>query len=238
MPLDRRYVIEGPLTKGIFLSRPNRFTALIKLEEDIIRCHLRDPGRLKELLVRGREVLFKKISDPNRKTQGEVIGIRSKGTWVLVNSSLHSEIAKWLIETGFVEELRGWSIKKAEWRYGRSRIDFLLEKRGKKGLLEVKGCTLVKDGLALFPDAPTERGRKHVLELIKAREEGFETGILFLVVRGDAEAFSPNWDMDPEFSRSLVIAYEAGVKVMAYCLNFNGMTLEPKRRLKLILDKS
>jgi sugar fermentation stimulation protein A len=209
---------------------------MIKLEEDIIKCHLRDPGRLTELLVRGREVILRKIVDPNRKTRGEVIGVRSNETWVLVNSSLHSDIARWLIEAGFVEELRGWSIKKAEWKYGRSRIDFLLEKGGKKGLLEVKGCTLVENGLALFPDAPTERGRRHVLELIKAREEGFETSILFLVVRGDAEAFSPNWDMDPEFSISLVRAYEAGVKVMAYCLNFDGRALEPKRRLKLILS--
>ncbi len=235
MPSTPKYTIAGPLVIGTFLSRPNRFTAMVKAGDEILGLHLMDPGRLTELLVQGREVIFRKVDARSRKTRGEVIGIRSDDTWVLVNSSLHSKIARWLIEAGLIEELRGWSIKKAEYKYGRSRIDFLLEKGGDRGLLEVKGCTLVKNGIALFPDAPTQRGRRHVIELIEARREGFETSILFLVTRVGAKAFSPNWDMDPNFSSSLVQACEAGVNVMAYCLNFDGKALEPKKRLKVIL---
>ncbi len=237
MSLGSKYIIEGPLIRGTFLSRPNRFTAVIMVNGEVLRCHLRDPGRLTELLIRGREVVLRKTEGIDRKTRGEVIGIKSNGTWALVNSSLHSKIARWLIEAGHIEELRGWSIKKTEWKYGKSRIDFLLERGVKKGLLEVKGCTLVRDGVALFPDAPTERGSRHVLELMNAKREGFEASMLFLVVRGDAEKFSPNWEMDPKFSRNLKRAYEAGVNVIAYCLNFDGKALEPKKKLDVVLDQ-
>ncbi|RLG41804.1 MAG: DNA/RNA nuclease SfsA [Thermoproteota archaeon] len=233
--MHEKYVISGPLFVGSFLSRPNRFTALLKTEEGTLRCHLRDPGRLTELLVPGRDVIFRKIEGPGRKTEGEVIGIWSGRTWVLVNSSMHSDIARWLIESNYIDELKGWSIEKAEWKYGRSRIDFLLSKEGEKGLLEVKGCTLVKEGVALFPDAPTERGRRHVLELIRAIKENFEAFILFLVTRGDAEKFSPNWETDPEFSRALTLAQKSGIKVIAYCLDFDGRALVPKRELEVFL---
>jgi len=231
-----KYIVCGQLARGTFLSRPNRFTAIVKAKDEALRLHLRDPGRLTELVVPGREVIFKRIDDVSRKTKGEIIGIRSNDTWVLVNSSLHSKIARWLIEAGYIEELRGWRIERAEWKYGKSRIDFLLTKGRKRGLLEVKGCTLVRKGVALFPDAPTKRGKRHVLELIKANEEGLNANILFLVLRGDANSFSPNWDTDPEFSRSLVLAYKAGVNIIAYCLEFDGRALEPKKELKLVLS--
>ena len=236
MPSTSQYTIAGPLTRGTFLSRPNRFTAMIKVDDKTLRLHLRDPGRLTELLIPGREVIFRRIDDPSRKTRGEVMGIRSDGTWVLVNSSLHSKIAKWLIEADHIEELRGWNIEKAEWKYGKSRIDFLLTRVRERGLLEVKECTLVRKGVALFPDSPTERGSRHVLELINAKKEGFNASILFLVLRGDATEFSPNWDTDPKFSRNLVLAHKTGVNVIAYCLNFNGRALEPKIRLRVILN--
>jgi len=238
MPATSKYIICGKLTRGTFLSRPNRFTAIVKAKDEVLRLHLRDPGRLTELVVPGREVIFRRIEDLKRKTKGEVIGIRSDGKWVLVNSSLHSKIAQWLMEAGYIEELRGWRIGKAEWKYGKSRIDFLISKGRERGLLEVKGCTLVRKGVALFPDAPTERGRRHVLELIKAKKEGLNANILFLVLRGDANIFSPNWETDPEFSSNLVLAHKAGINIMAYCLDFDGKALEPKKRLKLVLDQT
>jgi len=232
-----KYIICGKLTRGTFLSRPNRFTAIVKAKDEILRLHLRDPGRLTELVVLGREVIFRRIEDLKRKTKGEAIGIRSDGKWVLVNSSLHSKIAQWLVEAGYIEELKGWRIEKAEWKYGKSRIDFLTNKERERGrgLLEVKGCTLVMEGVALFPDAPTERGRRHVLELIKAKKEGLNANILFLVLRGDANIFSPYWKTDPEFLSNLVLAHKAGVNIMTYCLGFDGKALEPKKRLKLVL---
>lgn len=229
-----RYVITGSLLRGTFLSRSNRFTVLVKTAKGTLRCHLRDPGRLTELLVPGRDVIFRKVKDPNRKTRGEVIGVWSGKTWVLVNSSMHSSIARWLIKSNYIEDLKGWSIEKAEWKYRNSRIDFLLSKKEEKGLLEVKGCTLVKEGVALFPDSPTERGRRHVLDLIKAKKEGFKAFILFLVTRGDADKFSPNWKTDPEFSKALILANKVGVKTIAYCLDFNGRTLVPKKEIEVV----
>ncbi len=221
--------------RGKFVSRPNRFTALIRVGEEVWKYHLRDPGRLTELLIPGREVTLRIAERPRRKTRGEVMGIKFDGTWVLVNSSLHSDIARWLIEGGYIEALKGWRIKRREFKLKKSRIDFLLEKEGKLCLLEVKGCTLVRGGLALFPDAPTERGRRHVLELMSARKEGYEACILFLVTREDARMFSPNWEVDSEFSKSLLIASKEGVRLISYKLGFNGSTLFPRGELEVFL---
>ncbi|HTX61269.1 MAG TPA: DNA/RNA nuclease SfsA, partial [Methanobacterium sp.] len=114
-------------------------------------------------------------------------------------------------------ELEGYSIEKREYTYGNSRLDFLLSNsNNKKLLLEVKGCTLVENGLAKFPDAPTIRGKRHVEELVKARKEGLESAVLFLILRDDVLKFSPNWEMDPEFSKAIKIAQKKGVKIIAY----------------------
>ena len=207
------------LLTGTFQERPNRFTVKFNMGNETELAHLRDPGRLTELLLPGVELLLRPAQNAaNRKTKYDVLAVLHEGRWVLINSGVHSDIAADLIESGLMDEFTGYSIEKREYTYGDSRLDFLLAnaKTNEKLLLEVKGCTLVEKRHAKFPDAPTLRGKRHLEELIKAKQEGYNSAVLFLIMRNDASIFSPNWEMDPEFSNTLKIARDEGVDVIAY----------------------
>lgn len=219
------------LLTGTFRERPNRFTVKFNMGKETESAHLRDPGRLTELLTPNVKLLLRPAQNTtNRKTRYDVLAVLNEGRWVLINSGFHSDIAAELIESGMVDGFKGYSIEKREYTYGNSRLDFLLSTQtegdllstqtgggtGEKLFLEVKGCTLVEEGHAKFPDAPTLRGKRHLEELIKAKQEGFNSAVLFLIMRDDAVEFSPNWEMDPEFSKALKIAQEEGVMIIAY----------------------
>jgi sugar fermentation stimulation protein A len=230
------------LLTGFFRERPNRFTVKFNMDKKTELAHLRDPGRLTELLRPNVMLLLRPAQNAaNRKTKYDVLAVLHEDRWVLINSGFHSDIAEELIESGIIDEFKGYSIEKREYTYGNSRLDFSLtnEETSEKLLLEVKGCTLVEEGLAKFPDAPTLRGKRHVEELIKARQEGYNSAVLFLIMRDDAVEFSPNWEMDPEFSKALKIARETGVDIIAYSFEIilkdilNGSYLEIKP-LKLV----
>jgi sugar fermentation stimulation protein A len=229
------------IISGTFQERPNRFTVLFETERKTEKAHLRDPGRLKELLIPGTLLLLRPADNlTNRKTKYDVMAVWKDGVWVLINSGLHSDLAAELIESGLVEEFLPYSIEKREYTFGNSRIDFLLSgEDDKKMLLEVKGCTLVEEGLAKFPDAPTLRGKRHVEELIKAKEEGFNSAVLFLIMRDDAVKFGPNWEMDPEFSSTLKIAWEKGVKIIVYSfeilLKEDYLEIKPLKSVNIIV---
>jgi len=197
--------VRDPLKGGRLVDRPNRFTLRVLTPSGVRRCHLRDPGRLTELMVPGAPVVLFDRPLRGRKTDCEVFLIW-RGVWTVVNSGLHSDLAE---EVFHALGLKG-EVKR-EVKFGDSRVDFLVGDT----LVEVKGCTLVRDGLALFPDAPTERGRRHVLNLIRALNSGYKAMVLFLVMRPDARNLSPNWETDPGFSEALVKAVEAGVEVRA-----------------------
>jgi sugar fermentation stimulation protein A len=168
-----------------------------------------------------------------------VIGVLKDDLWVLINSGFHSDIAHDLIDSQLVDEFEGYSVERREYTYGKSRIDFLLSKAGEKMLVEVKGCTLVEDGLAKFPDAPTLRGKKHVEELIKAKKEGLNAIILFLIMCEDAKCFSPNFKMDPDFSNALKEANIEGVSIIAYSFKSNYkkevLEIKPFKRVEINL---
>ncbi len=245
------------LMEGIFRDRPNRFTVEFETSSGIEKAHLRDPGRLKELLIPGAELLLRPaLNLGSRKTKYDVIAVWSEGIWVLINSGFHSDLAAELIESGSVPELSEYTVKKREYTFGKSRIDFLLtkmNKRGKEGsqggnkkhslegsndlLLEVKGCTLVEEGKARFPDAPTIRGKRHLEELIKAKNQKMKSAVLFLIPREDAKIFSPNWEMDPEFSRTLQQAEHENVMIIAYSftLFYHKKELELKPLKKILV---
>jgi len=145
---------------------------------------------------------------------------------VLVDSAIHNRLAAWLISSGLV--LSGYRVEAVEPRYGSSRLDLLLRSpRGSPTLLEVKGVTLCLNGVAMFPDAPTERGARHVRELARAVSEGLEAYVLFLVLRRCAKTFAPNWALDRRFSQALLDAVNAGVRVVAYKLGMVRWGLEP-----------
>lgn len=228
------------LIQGIFVDRPNRFTVRFNKDNKVESAHLRDPGRLKELLTPGVHLILRPaLNVSKRKTRFDVIGVLKNNFWVLINSGFHSDMAHDLIDLGIIPEFNGYSVQKREYTYGNSRIDFLLSKDDKKMLVEVKGCTLVEDGLARFPDAPTLRGKKHVEELIQAKKDGLDAAILFLITCEDAESFCPNVVIDPDFADALKRAQRKGVNIIAYSFKNSykdvQMKIEPLKRIKLIL---
>jgi len=245
------------IMEGKFKDRPNRFTVTFQTSSTEDKAHLRDPGRLKELLIPGVKLLLRPALNPeSRKTKYDVIAVWSEGIWVLINSGFHSDLAGELIELGKIPELSDYSVEKREYTFGQSRIDFLLTRptikeipahdgetqdvevnAKNKMLLEVKGCTLVEEGWARFPDAPTTRGKRHLEELIKAKKEGINSAVLFLIPREDARIFSPNWEMDPGFSQVLHQAEQANVLIIAYSFTLTyqkkELELEPLKKVKI-----
>jgi len=216
----------GEFTEGTFLERTNRFVALVEVNGQVKRAHVSDTGRLGELLERGAPVLLS--PNPKGKLDYKFVAVNKGGDWVLLNTSVHSIIARKILEGGIL----GFKPEtvKPEFVFGNSRIDFLLDNNF---LLEVKGCNLVENEICLFPDAPTERGRKHVLELIKAVKEGYRAGILFLSFR-KCNCFLPNRRRDPQFSLTLLKALSEGVEFFGVQLDFlqTGEVLF-RERLKL-----
>ena len=201
-----------------YISRPNRFTIEFKNEKNELEiAHLHDPGRLKELLIPNTDVLVKYVptyKSTGRKTKYDVIAIKYLEEWVLLNSSYHNKIVSGIIKEKKIKEIKDFHIYKPEYTYGNSRLDFLLKDEMNRELyLEVKGCTLVEDGIAKFPDAPTKRGKKHVDELISIKKKSLDSAIIILILQNTAECFSPNFDTDIAFSNSLIEAYKNNVKI-------------------------
>lgn len=227
------------LTIGNFLGRPNRFTVMVDKDGHSFKAHLRDPGRLEDLLKPGTKLLLKPaLAMRNRKTRFDVIAAFKDDEWVLINSGLHNSIAMEIIVSGFIEELKGYEVIKREYSFERSRLDFLLSRGDEKMLLEVKGCTLLIGDRALFPDAPTIRGKRHLEELIKAMDIGFKSSILFLIFRRKAKIFSPNYNIDPEFAETLKRSAEKGVIIIPVTLKTkldDELSIKPERKIKTIL---
>jgi sugar fermentation stimulation protein A len=231
------------LIQGRFVERPNRFIVIFEIKKGSPEiAHLRDPGRLKELLIPGVKLLIRKaLPNPKRKTKYDVIAVFNENIWVLINSGFHSDIAEELIESNLITEVSDYSVHRREYAYGKSRIDFILKNQDQvKMLLEVKGCTLVENGLAKFPDAPTIRGKKHLEELSHSMDDGFEAAVLFLIIRNDALKFTPNKPMDPDFTAALIEANRRGVHIIAYSFRNlyknNELNIEPFKRIKIKLD--
>jgi sugar fermentation stimulation protein A len=224
---------------GNFVDRPNRFTVTFKYDNKLENAHLRDPGRLKELLLPDVELLLRPaLNTANRKTKFDIIAVLKDDLWVLINSGFHSDIASDLIDFQIIDGFKGYFVQKREYTYGKSRIDFLLNnENNEKMLVEVKGCTLVDEGLAKFPDAPTTRGKKHVEELISAKKEGLEASILFLIFCEDAKCFSPNFLMDPDFSNALKEAKKVGVNIISYSFKNiykkGKLEIKPQKRINV-----
>ena len=201
------------MKKGRFLSRPNRFLAHVVIDGKEEICHVKNTGRCRELLQPGAEVWCQHHDDPGRKTQWSLITVRKGERLVNLDSQVPNKLAFDYVKSGglgFVPDL-----VKAEKTYGQSRFDLYYEAGEKRGFVEVKGVTLEEEGVARFPDAPTERGRKHLLELRQAAAEGYEAWVLFVLAMEDLERFEPNWPRDSDFSEALCQAAEHGVKVRA-----------------------
>ncbi len=227
-------IVRGTLRFGRFRERLNRFAvSLDDLSGRRRRCHLRDPGRLSELLLPGAGILFLERRSPGRSTDCEVLAVWDGVLWTVVNSGLHSGLAEELISSGRARPIPAAPLRR-EVRFRDSRLDFLVSS-DPPWLVEVKGCTLVRDGLALFPDAPTERGTRHVSALEAALGEGYRAAVLFLVMRPDARALVPNREADPRFAEALISAADAGVETLAHTFRLSGRVVEPVEPIPVLL---
>lgn len=197
------------IKRGQFHSRPNRFVAKVWVDGELETVHVKNTGRCKELLLPDSEVILEVPDNPNRKTKYDLIGVYKQGLgWVNIDSQAPNKVVKeWL-------DSQDYTYVKGEYKYGVSRLDFYMERGAEKYLMEVKGCTLEIDGIGYFPDAPTERGVKHLRELTKATEEGFQCIAAFVIQMEGIREVRANVETHKEFGEALEAAKAAGVKVL------------------------
>ena len=199
----------GNVVKGAFLDRPNRFIAHVIIDGETETVHVKNTGRCRELLLPGAEVWLERSDNPARKTKYDLIAVRKEsGLLVNIDSQAPNKVAlEWLKTQGFSKII-------PEYTYGNSRIDFCMERDGENYLLEVKGCTLEIGGIGYFPDAPTERGVKHLRGLARAVDEGWRVAVAFVIQMDDVTEVRPNIETHPAFGDALREVREAGTEVL------------------------
>ena len=207
--------------EGVFIDRPNRFIAHVDVNGTVETVHVKNTGRCRELLVPGAAVRLEVSDNPARKTKYDLVMVCKQGLgWVNMDSQAPNKVmAEWLAA-------KDYDLVKPEYPYGKSRIDFYMEKVGKKYLLEVKGCTLEVDGIGYFPDAPTERGVKHLHELEQAQRDGYQCAVAFVIQMEDIAEVRPNISTQPEFGTALAEAKAAGVRVLFLLCRIGRDSLE------------
>ena len=220
------------MVEGTFLARPNRFIAHIEIDGNVEVCHVKNTGRCRELLPVGAKVWCLDAASPSRKTRYDLITVRKGERLINMDSQAPNAAAKeWLLAGGLgkIENL------KAEAKHGDSRFDFSFTKDGKPCFLEVKGVTLENDGVCAFPDAPTQRGAKHLRELTKLAQKGCGAYVLFVIQMEGVKYLHPNDLTDKPFGEALREAKNAGVEIMAYdCkITVNTMDILNKVEVKL-----
>ena len=200
------------MVPGIFRARPNRFIAHVQIGGQTEIVHVKNTGRCRELLVPGCTVYCHRSSNPNRKTAFDLIAVQKGDRLINMDSQAPNRAAGEWLSSGGLGEI---SELKAEVKHGDSRYDFSFRKDGKQCFLEVKGCTLENDGVCAFPDAPTERGAKHIRGLTAAARAGYGAYILFVIQMSDVKYIRPHDETDPEFGKALREAFQNGVQVLA-----------------------
>lgn len=206
----------GNMVEARFLRRVNRFTAFVELNGQEEMVHVKNTGRCKELLIEGARVFLEEADKEGRKTKYSLIAVYKGDMLVNMDSQAPNQMAAEALAEGKIEEIGEVGFLKREVNYENSRFDLFYQKGEKKGFIEVKGVTLEENGIAKFPDAPTERGAKHLRELIKAKEEGYEAAALFVIQMNGVQEFRPNEERDKNFTAALKEAAKAGVKILAY----------------------
>lgn len=196
------------IVEAKFISRPNRFIAHVDIDGTEVVVHVKNTGRCKELLIPGYRVYLEKATNPERKTPYDLVAVDTPIGIINIDSQAPNAVVKeWLMK-------QDYDLVVPEYKYGNSRIDFYMEKGEDKYLLEVKGCTLIKDGIGYFPDAPTERGVKHLRELTAAIGKGYKAMAAFVIQVEGVSEVRPNIETHPEFGVALNEAKEAGVEVL------------------------
>lgn len=218
---------------AIFRSRPNRFIAKVELDGQEETVHVKNTGRCKELLVPGRRVWLEEGATPNRKTKYDLIAVDKDGLLVNMDAQAPNKVfAEWAKAGSFVPDL---TLLRPETTWGKSRFDFYWEAGERRGFVEVKGCTLEDDGFCRFPDAPTERGVKHLNELVSCMEDRFEAAVCFVIQMDGMKSFSPNDATHPAFGDALRSAHQAGVQVLAVGCSVTPDTLNITHFIPVVL---
>lgn len=202
------------IERARFLTRPNRFTAHVETERGFEICHVKNTGRCAELLVEGAEIFVERTDSPSRKTSLDLISVMKSGRIVNIDSQAPNKAAYEFMEKGGLFGIA--DVLKKEVVYGNSRFDLYAEQQGRKAFIEVKGVTLFSGEYAVFPDAPTERGLKHLLGLEEAVKNGFDAYIMFIVQGKGARYVRPNAVTHPAFAEELKRAVSLGVHAVAY----------------------
>lgn len=228
--------IQGKTLRGFFQERLNRFLALVKVKNEILPTFLPNPGRMHELLTPGVQVILRKVQRERRKTSYDLIGVLYNDILVSVDSRIPNKLVFEALRNRDIKELAEYNVVRPEYSFGHTRFDFFLSNEEERCLLEVKSCTLVRNGVAMFPDAVTERGRRHLLDLVKAKEEGYRACVLFIVQRTDACVFSPNDETDPEFGNTLRNVASKGVEVYSYYSEFTEDKIILRDKLEVRLN--
>jgi len=199
--------------EGLFLSRPNRFIAQIDLNGTKVTTHVKNTGRCKELLVSNAQVILQKSNNPKRKTRYDLIAVWKNGRLINIDSQAPNQVFLEHLQSG--QHLSDITLIKPETKHGDSRFDFYVEAGERRIFIEVKGVTLEENGVVMFPDAPTQRGIKHLHELIKCVREGYEALVVFVIQMNNVHYFTPNNKTHPAFGDALITAKKAGVTIIA-----------------------
>lgn len=225
----------GKVAKGVFLARPNRFVAHIELDGVVEVCHVKNTGRCRELLAPGAVVYLEKTANPARKTRYDLIAVEKNGLLINMDAQAPNRVfGEWAASGRF---LPGLTAIRPEFTWEDSRFDFLLEDVQGAFFVEVKGVTLEENGEVRFPDAPTERGVKHLNGLRRVVEQGYRAAVFFVVQMKGPVLFRPNDDTHPAFGSALRAAAEAGVGVFAYDCRVSPDTLELDAPVQICLER-
>ncbi len=222
----------GIVIQGHFLKRPNRFIAHVETQDGIQICHVKNTGRCRELLVPGAVVYLEESPNPNRKTKYDLIAVEKGDLLINMDSQAPNQVAEEYLPRLF-PNMTGW---RREFTWGRSRFDFRVETPEKTWFMEVKGVTLEENGVVLFPDAPTQRGVKHLRELCRCQEEGYGACVLFVVQMSGIRYFTPNRHTHPEFAQALEEAALQGVRLEAVDCLVTPQSLIPGEPVEIRLD--
>lgn len=197
------------IIRGKFHSRPNRFIAKVYINGELETVHVKNTGRCKELLLPDCDVILEVCDNPTRKTKYDLIAVYKEGVGLInIDSQAPNKVVlEWL-------KKQDYTFIKPEYKYGNSRVDFYMEKNSDRYLMEVKGCTLEIDGMGYFPDAPTERGVKHLKELTTATKEGYKSIVAFVIQMEGVDEVRPNVATHKEFGDAMEAARKAGVQIM------------------------
>ncbi len=226
------------IEKAKFINRPNRFIANVLIDGVEERIHVRNTGRCKELLIPNADLILEDCKDIiSRKTRYSLISVYKNDMLINMDSQIPNNVIFNALKENKIEEFQNIANLESEVTFANSRFDLFFQHNNKDTFLEVKGVTLENNGIAMFPDAPTTRGTKHVYEMIQALEEGYHGVIFFLIQMRGPYLFKLNWEMDKEFSEAILLAHKKGVQILAYDSIISKNSISIGKRIDIDLSK-